>query len=309
MVVGFGMTHTKDRDASGKHHRTITLIRHMLKWYGLRIPYFRGKGRPVDLLASYCKQLTYGEEIAERQDLLWELDLSCIIQRSLYYLGVWEVWETRFLQGVLSPGLCFMDVGANFGYYALLAAKIVGPSGSGYAFEPSGIIFQKLVGNIGRNGLTWLRPERLALGDSVGFTSLQIPELANQGAQAICPDRSPRSERVQMTTMDRYVETIGLSRIDFIKVDIEGYEPFFLQGAAGAIREFAPLMMLEVSPLCLKRYGCTQEDLIGQLELQSYDTFTLEQEKLRRWQPLRNPCDYQNVFAIPRKGKWRFGLS
>jgi len=284
-----------------------SLLNDALLWYGVRTPYFPGKASTVDWIASHSHQTAFGKVTVERRGVHWELDLRCPIQRSLYYLGWWEVWDTKFLQSLLWPGACVIDVGANCGYYALLAGKTVGPSGLVYAFEPAGEAFKQLVKNIELNDMTWVYAEKQALGDSetVGFISISPPE--NRLSQGVCLQPGAGTEEIKVTTLDIFARKTNISRLDFLKVDIEGYEPRFLRGASDTIRRFMPLMMIELYPLGLEQHGCQTPDFIAQIESLGYEVFILKRRTLRKWQLAKSPA-WCNLIAIPMKRRKRFGV-
>ena len=74
-----------------------------------------------------------------------------MINRTLFLYGTFEISETRLIQALLRPGMTFLDVGANIGYYTLIGARLVGPSGNVHAFEPHSRIRERLRENVARN--------------------------------------------------------------------------------------------------------------------------------------------------------------
>ena len=82
-----------------------------------------------------------------------DCDTRDVIQRYLYVFGVWEPTITSLVRQHLQPGDVFVDVGANIGYYSLLAAQLVGPTGKVISFEPSPTVRAQLEANIARNHL------------------------------------------------------------------------------------------------------------------------------------------------------------
>src|ERR1700730_16140389 len=100
---------------------------------------FRGKAR---LLHGLCSR--EGEHEAEVFGYKIKLDLADYIQRSIY-LRTFEPRESALIRHYLKPGMTFVDVGANVGYYTLLAASLVGRRGRVLAFEPSPYVFERLV--------------------------------------------------------------------------------------------------------------------------------------------------------------------
>ncbi|MEM6996443.1 MAG: FkbM family methyltransferase, partial [Myxococcota bacterium] len=84
------------------------------------------------------------------------------LSETLWRTGTWEALQTKALLERLEPGDTFVDVGANLGYYTVLAAKKVGPSGRVFAFEPDPESFALLKRNVDRNGLTNITAENKA---------------------------------------------------------------------------------------------------------------------------------------------------
>ena len=96
-----------------------------------------------------------------------------IMGRSIFLTGVWEPEATQFISSVLKPGMSVVDIGAEIGYYTLLFARLVGPKGCVYSFEPKPSIKAKLDKNIERNGLDNVRTFGLALFDESGVACLE----------------------------------------------------------------------------------------------------------------------------------------
>jgi tRNA/tmRNA/rRNA uracil-C5-methylase (TrmA/RlmC/RlmD family) len=92
-------------------------------------------------------------------------DTRDIIQGFIYFFGMWEPSLTRWIQERLAPGDIFIDVGANIGYYSLLASKLVGHSGSVVAIEPSPKIFSALQHNLALNHIENVRVVNMAVSD------------------------------------------------------------------------------------------------------------------------------------------------
>jgi len=114
----------------------------------LRLAHFRGKARLLN-------RLTEGVGIRSARIFggRFELDLSEFIQRQVY-LGTFEPRETSLVKGYLRPGMTFVDVRANIGYYTALAALLVGAEGRVVAFEPSAYAFEKLSAMASKSDLT-----------------------------------------------------------------------------------------------------------------------------------------------------------
>lgn len=152
--------------------------------------------------------------------------------------------EERFL-----PGETVVDLGAHIGAFACLAARRVGPSGRVIACEPAPDTAALLKENLARNGFTWAEVRETAVGETEGSVELYVAEKAsdNPAANTLRPITGRRPVKVRLTTLDKLAAEAGLSRIDHLKIDIEGSELRALNGAARALA-FTRRVLLEVHP-------------------------------------------------------------
>jgi FkbM family methyltransferase len=161
--------------------------------------------------------------------------------------GYWEMWLTQFIARTVRPGGVAIDVGANYGYYSLLLADLVGPEGKVYAVEPNPDVAPLLRRSIALNGFA-ARTQvcEVAAGAVDGATAtLFAPEHEPKNAAlAAAPPGGPGAmHQVTIRTLDSLV-TDG-RRIDFIKIDAEGGEEAIIEGMAGILRDQRPPMVLE----------------------------------------------------------------
>ena len=108
----------------------------------------------TDVFTPYLSWRPFETMTTTRDGLRMRVRFPDKIQKHIYLFGVWEPSITRFVNNRLRPGDLFVDIGANVGYYALLAAKRVGPSGAVVAIEASPSIACRLRENIALNGFT-----------------------------------------------------------------------------------------------------------------------------------------------------------
>lgn len=202
------------------------------------------------------------------------VDLHDGIQSSLYYRGLHEPKTTAILRRELRPGDCFVDVGSNVGYYAMTAACLVGPTGKVHAVEPSSRLGVRLAADIERNGLSArVMLHRCALADFDGQAYLQ------RGSHDLTPDgdrfisivtSDADAEQVPVTTLDDLL--VDASRVDVLKVDVEGSEMAVLRGGVEVLRRCRPrLVLVEVQAATMARTSATTpEDLFALLEQYGY---------------------------------------
>jgi FkbM family methyltransferase len=140
---------------------------------------------------------------------------------------------------ILAPGMVALDVGAHVGEVTLAMSRFVGPSGRVHAFEPTQATFEKLEQVVRLSGRTNVVLTRAAVRESDGTAELRVYDegFASWNTLADRPlgqgvDVKPvRTESVPATTLDSYCDRAGLSRIDFLKIDVEGAEYQVLLGA------------------------------------------------------------------------------
>ena len=147
--------------------------------------------------------------------------------------------ETGF---ALRPGLTVMDLGANVGVFATRAARLAGPEGRVIAVEPHPDNFRRLEANARRNGLDRLVCVQAAAGDHDGEAALYVHERAINHSLV---RGSGRSVTVPLRTVDSLARELGLTKLDLLKIDIEGAVPAALRGASETLRRLRPLVVLE----------------------------------------------------------------
>jgi FkbM family methyltransferase len=196
----------------------------------LRPVRFRGKGRLLGPLVPHA-----GERTATVFGARIDLDLRDLVQREIY-LGVFESKETRWALDWLRPGMTFVDVGANVGYYTLLAAQRVGAEGRVLAVEPGPYAYQRLCDTVSRNRLDQVRTLKVALGEQAGTLPLYVPPEASRNySPTMVPHPSGTAVDTVVRTLDDCLEEWGVERVDLLKLDVEGFEPAVLRGARRAL--------------------------------------------------------------------------
>jgi FkbM family methyltransferase len=164
------------------------------------------------------------------------------IGRSLDLYGEFSEAEAALLRYLLKPGDVVIEAGANIGAHTLPLARMVGPAGAVYAFEPQRIVFQTLCANMALNSVTNAHCRHAALGDAAGEAT--VPELDystenNFGGLGL--EGHSGGETVPVITVD----SLGLKRCDLLKVDVEGMETAVLRSAGRMIEACAPVLYVE----------------------------------------------------------------
>lgn len=166
--------------------------------------------------------------------------------------GFWESWITSWLTKNLFPGQTFIDVGANCGYYTMLATRLVGKHGRVVAYEPNPVYAQLLRRTRDLNDADYLVRE-VALSDTIGKSVLSVPENYHGSASivsGIIPDSYELFDYdIETTTLDQEVQEQLVSGADVIKIDAEGAEELVWRGAKSLLGSGHPItLMIEYSP-------------------------------------------------------------
>ncbi len=177
------------------------------------------------------------------------LDLAEKTQRNIFLAYRYEAGLTNFVISVLKPGDVFVDVGANVGYYTLMAAAKVGEKGRVIACEPEERNFQLLRTNVDANHYTHIQLLQTAVGEESGTATLHINPL-NRGGNSILPfdryktgthtydrvfierkyGRDTLEQKVSVRTLDDVLDAEHVLPIRVLKIDVEGFEASVFRG-------------------------------------------------------------------------------
>ncbi len=180
------------------------------------------------------KQCRHGQMLYNIHDLY--------IGRSLDLYGEFSEGEIDLFRQVVRPGAVVLEIGANIGSHTVFLATQVGPAGAVLAFEPQRVVFQTLCANLALGSHSNVYAFQQAVGAAAG--SIVVPEIdyhqtGNFGGLAL--GSYEQGERVPVVTID----SLELSRCNFIKVDVEGMEQQVLAGGAQTIARLKPILYVE----------------------------------------------------------------
>ncbi|MDA1096056.1 MAG: FkbM family methyltransferase [Chloroflexi bacterium] len=179
--------------------------------------------------------------------------------------GAWEPGVTRLFEQMLRPGMVVVDAGAHIGYFTLLAARLVGPTGKVYAFEPVPSSFALLQKNVELNGYTNVTLRQMAVSDG-GERTMTFYVHANPVGSSFYAETLGKSDdaiEVGVTSLDSFFEREAWPNVDLIKMDIEGAEPEAVAGMA-QLAERNPRLrfVVEYIPHILERTGHDPEGFL-----------------------------------------------
>ena len=166
------------------------------------------------------------------------------------WLGSYEHEKQKALQSQLKSGDIMYDIGANAGFYSLLASVCVGERGHVYAFEPAPCNLEALKKHLAMNQVQNCTVVEVAVSGFDGSAAFDLSGDRSTGHLA-----ESGSVRVRTLTLDRFIQDSGARPPSLMKIDIEGAEFECLRGASGVIQKFRPMIFLathsrELHTLC-----------------------------------------------------------
>ncbi len=162
--------------------------------------------------------------------------------------------QVRFLEQLVKPGDVCIDIGANLGYFAVPLSRITGPGGKVYAVEPVATFRKVLMQNLARFALPNSEVLPYALGDAdekvIELATPEVEGIVRHGRTEIVTEITTGSTAFthQATMMRPQTLFGGLSRLDYIKCDVEGYELHIVPHLLELLRKYRPVIEIEIDP-------------------------------------------------------------
>lgn len=221
----------------------------------------------------------------------YPLRLKCdprtYIGRRLYFRGMYEEPLVATMARLLTPGMTFLDVGANIGLHCVVAAHRVGPTGRVLACEPQQQTAGQLRENLALNGLTNVTVVQAALGEVEESRTLFQVSATNSGQATLAlsaTEEAKAVETVSVTTLATAAQAAGVERFDGVKIDVEGAELAVLRGSRSFLeRHWPAFILVECIDPHLRRFGTSSRELIDFLEAHGY---TVRLLRGGSWRPL-----------------------
>lgn len=179
------------------------------------------------------------------------------IGQALELYGEWAEADVHLMSQIVRPGDIVIEAGANIGTHTLALAQIVGERGCVHAFEPSPWAYSLLAANLASNGVTSVQTYQACVGAAsgkLGFPMVSPRQITNLGAVGFHTIESlPEAEMRDCPLVS--IDSLALSRIDLIKIDVEGYELEVLEGAMASIAALRPTIFIETQNAVAARLG------------------------------------------------------
>jgi FkbM family methyltransferase len=216
------------------------------------------------------------------------------VSKTLLEQGVWEGFETQLMIERLKPGAVFIDVGANIGYFTVIAAYIIGDGGYIAAFEPDRDNFSLLLANLTANNMHYVDAVNAGLSDKAETGKLYLSH-DNFGDHQVYDNGDSRScAEITLLNGSDYLQSINA--IDFLKIDVQGAEAHVIAGLLPLLLKSSSMnltIIIEFSPFSLRQAGASAHqllDMLAALKLPfhvidhiNYQLLPCSEQQLREW--------------------------
>ncbi len=185
--------------------------------------------------------------------------------------------EARLVRTLFAPGHTFLNIGANQGLYSLLAASLGGAQSRVYAFEPQPRAAAAIRSSARANAMSTLTVHEMVVGAVEGTLAFFVP-MTGSGVGSRSREHAAQAGLVNSVTLpatsvDAFVLSQTLPRVDLMKIDVEGFEADVLRGALDTLRRLAPIVWLELNPAAQRTAGHTQAECLSLLKSCGYAGF------------------------------------
>lgn len=198
------------------------------------------------------------------------------IQQTIFWYGYYEKDVSQLWQRLVLPGSHIIDIGANMGYFSVLAgAKAT--AGRVISFEPVLSFRHHLQRNLTLNNLSNVLIVPYCVSDANGPTQLYLSDAGNTGMSSLHPPEnfSGYTETVQTIRLDDWLKDNYLPQIDLIKLDIEGSEKKALDGMRCTLARYKPMLLIEIINANLQKFGHSATAVYAALRHLGYEAYLI----------------------------------
>lgn len=226
-----------------------------------------------------------------REGPLIEVRLNDQIGREILRDGEFEPELRQAMLAAVKPGMTVLDVGANLGYYTVLLAQAVTPTGRVVAFEPNPVMQAELRHNLALNHFANVTVQAVALSDREGELAFHCPPPGAEGHGSLQPNDSFTARetiRVRTRPLDAVCEELSLAAVDVVKLDVEGAELQVFQGAPRLLSgPRRPVLFFESAERQCQAFGHTSFDVLAFVAAHGY---SLRQVSHGNWEAKPKPA-------------------
>lgn len=181
----------------------------------------------------------------------------------------WESHIVNFLKNNLTQESVFIDVGSNYGWHSIIASKLCKYV---YSFEPQSLMYEIQKMSVNENGINNLKIYNVALGEVNKESEMVRINYFNDGINIGDLSIGSGGEKIELKTLDSF----DLPKIDMIKIDVQGYEKFVIEGGIELINKDKPIMIVEFEDFQLIKFGYNSKTLFDKIKSLDYEIYFLE---------------------------------
>ena len=196
-----------------------------------------------------------------RNGINYKLDLSSFYNWAIFWEIEVELVAKRKLFSLIKAGNNFIDIGSHVGQITLEAARIVGKGGKVFSFELHPNTFVQFQHNVALNNFNNITSGNFGLGDEVGKFYVEVIDENNAGMNRISKNNSSNIE-VEVKMLDDYLLATDIKSLDFIKVDVEGFEYKALKGGEKTLLKWHRILFIELDDATLKAQNSRPKELL-----------------------------------------------
>jgi len=303
---------TEQSDETGFRHKIEDLWLRAVRSYTFNTPIKKGSYRLFTYAMALCRRPHRSLRVNLKDGRKLWVNLTTGMQETVFFHGEFEVPITEMTREFLAVGDTCFDIGANYGWYTTLFYSVVKDQGQVHSFEPVPVTFAELTRNHALMGSPAnVKINNLALGDSPGTITLNFFEGEPTGHASIATKGATPSDSFEcpIITLDSYLKDNSISKVDFVKVDIEGAELMMLNGAKTLFKgEKLPIILMEMALAQSSNFGYLPNDLIEFIGAQGeYDFYKVNEldHKLVKIKGFEPNDVGANVFCVPQNASDR----
>ena len=215
--------------------------------YDLYFLYF--KKFPINRGKTFVGRLLYkllGDADFNIGGLYYNLNINSLIDRYILIDGDYDIEIFNAAKKALTNGGIFLDIGANFGYFSIMVSKI--PNVIVFSFEPSLRELKRLHKNIYLNNSYNITVFPFCLGNENKLMDLNLCDNSNPGMNSLLDVFSTNNiQKTQCYRLDNLLTIDFIKNVQFIKIDVEGFEEYVLKGTGKLLENYSGQIVLEVT--------------------------------------------------------------
>jgi FkbM family methyltransferase len=208
------------------------------------------------------------------------VDIKDFIQINIFFHKYYEKPETLVWLEMVKQAKVIFDIGANVGYYSLIAAG--NSKANIFSFEPISSTFEKMVKNKNLNKFVNIKPFRNVVSDKRGMAKIYLGDQLNRGMSSMIKSEllSDEFEEVEAIVLDEFCQRHSIDKVDLVKIDVEGSEMLVLGGMNKILDVSHPLIMIEVDKETQAKFGYSIYDIYNILGDKGYKPYRILENKV-----------------------------